>query len=273
VYRCGWFEDGVTPTYSQLTKICNPSTDINVDIVVEGGYRLWVYASDKAGNEVYEKSPILLVDKKGPVVSVTNQFDPSEYLYSNVISVEVEDGASEVEDVIYYAWSKNNVSLEAKDITNTTTDGVVNYPIGAYGTYYLYIRVRDVLGNESVTKIDTLYYVDTDEIKLNLYGDKKIVIIKNTKYEEEGATAYKSSNKSIKVNVVIEGKVDTSKAGKYVIKYIAGEGELQVIETRTIIVKEVNQYYVITGIAFGAGIGISLVIRLIRNRRKESSEI
>lgn len=272
VYRCGWFEDGVTPTYSQLTKICNPSSNITVDIVVEGGYRLWIYASDKAGNDVYEKSPVVLVDKKGPTVSVTNQYDTLEYLYSNIITIDVEDGASAIEDVIYYAWSKSNTTLTSDNITNTTTDGVVNYPLGVYGTYNLYIKVKDVLGNESVTKVETLYYIDTDEIKLNLYGDKKITIIKNTKYEEEGATAYKSSNKSIKVNVVIEGSVDTSKAGKYVIKYIAGEGELQVIETRVIIVKEVNQYYIITGVAFATGIIVSLMIRLIRNRKKVSSE-
>ena len=268
VFRCGWFEDGVTPTYSQLTKICNPSTKNYVSDSLEGNYRLWVYASDKAGNEVYEKSPIVLVDRKGPVVTVTNQYNNTEYRYSNQISVNVVDGASNVDSSIYYGWSKVG-STSAVVMNQVVENGVINYPIGYYGTYNLHIKASDVLGNESTTKVDFVYYIDTDSIVLTVYGNDSITIIKNSKYNEEGATAYKSSNKNIKVDVVVEGKVDTSKAGKYVIKYIAGEGELQQIKTRTIIVKEVNQYYYITIGTFGIGIVTSLIIRFIRNKRKE----
>jgi hypothetical protein len=268
VFRCGWFEDGVTPTYSQLTKICNPSSKNYVSDVLEGEYRLWVYASDKAGNEIYEKSPVVLVDRKGPSVTVTNQYNTTEYLYSNQISVNVIDGASDIDESIYYGWNKVGSTAEV-DISHVVENGVIDYPMGYYGTYNLYIKARDVLGNESTTKIDYVYYIDTDAIILNIYGDDSITIIKNSKYDEEGATAYKSSNKNIKIDVIVEGKVDTSRAGKYVIKYIAGEGELQQIKTRTIIVKEVNQYYFITLGTFGVGIGVSLIIRCIRNKRKE----
>lgn len=269
VYRCGWFEEGVTPTYSQLTLICNPNTKNYVTSSIEGNYRLWIYASDKAGNDVYEKSPVVHVDRKGPSVTVSNQYDTTEYLYSNQISIQVVDGASDVSSIIYFGWSKVGTTLTEENITSMVENGVVNYPIGYYGAYNLYIKAADALGNKSVTKIDYTYYIDTDAIVLNIYGDDKITIIKNARYDEEGASAYKSSNKSIKVDVIVEGKVDTSKAGKYVIKYIAGEGELQQIKTRTIIVKEVNQYYVITISTFGVGILTSILIRVLRDKRKK----
>ena len=104
-----------------------------------------------------------------------------------------------------------------------------------------------------------------------MYGEEEISIIKNKKYEEFGAYAYKQNHSNIKVNVTIDAKVDTSKAGKYTVTYTAGEGELQKVVTRTIIVEEVNQYYVITMTTFILGVSISVIIKLVILKKEKKS--
>jgi len=270
-YKCVWFEDGLTPTYSQMTSNCNKGSDVTINITGEGRYRLWVYAKDAAGNETYAYSPVVLADRKGPNIVVTSEYSDEVYRYSNNIQFVITDGISSVDDTIKYGWYKENANVTANMLSNQISkDATINYPSGLYGTYYLYVSAKDELGNESLKKSDVKYYIDTDKIVLSLYGEDKITIIKNSKYEEFGAYAYKQSSKSIKVNVVVTGSVDTSKAGKYTITYTAGEGPLREVLTRTIIVEEVNQYYIITFVTFGTGIIASCIITFVRVKKEKS---
>ncbi len=64
---------------------------------------------------------------------------------------------------------------------------------------------------------------DLNGIKINLIGDEEIYLNLNDKYIEQGAKAYTKDNKDISSLIKIDGTVDTSKEGSYIITYYIGK--------------------------------------------------
>lgn len=63
----------------------------------------------------------------------------------------------------------------------------------------------------------TAYFLTKDDVfKIN--GETEIILTVGDTYEEQGATAI-AFGKDVSANVVIDGTVDTTQEGRYVIKY------------------------------------------------------
>ena len=132
------------------------------------------------------------------------------------------------------------------------------------------IKVCDSLNNCSVKTSDETFYIDTGIVTLALNGDKQITILRFSRYKELGAIATKGNagRVSERLDYVIEGEVDNSKAGTYYLTYSAGEGQNKVSITREVIVKESKEYLVWFFVLFVGG-GIILSLRLIFVKSKK----
>lgn len=87
---------------------------------------------------------------------------------------------------------------------------------------------------------NNVYLEKVSKIELKLIGEKNIELNLKEEYKEEGAKA-KFRGNDISKDIKIEGKVDTSKVGKYEIKYKVNTKKKSKLITRTInVVDKVN---------------------------------
>lgn len=102
---------------------------------------------------------------------------------------------------------------------NDNYDGdLTNKVVKKYDTNKIYLEVEDSSSNKAVKSIDVLYN-DIDNPTINLVGED-IMIYVGSKYEEPGYNAIDNCDGDITNKVIVEGNVDTNKAGIYEIKYI-----------------------------------------------------
>lgn len=88
-----------------------------------------------------------------------------------------------------------------------------NIDINVAGTY----EVNYIYRNYNVIK--KVQVIDTTPPKISLKGGMDIIVMTNQKFDEPGFVALDNSDGDITENVTIEGNVDTSKEGEYIIKY------------------------------------------------------
>ena len=82
---------------------------------------------------------------------------------------------------------------------------------------------------------------DTEKPTIKLNGSSTIIINLNDEFTDPGATAQDNKDGDLSNKIVVTGKVDTSKAGKYVLTYtVEDSAKNKATVTRTVIVKDSN---------------------------------
>lgn len=103
----------------------------------------------------------------------------------------------------------------------------------------LILEATDSSGNKTtITK--NIKFIDNENPKINLKGDKKIYLQKGNKYTEPGYEAIDNCLGNITDSVVISNNIDINKNGEYEVKYEVTDGFNKTIEKRTIYVYEKN---------------------------------
>lgn len=162
--RYGWStSDSVAPTYDQTASSTNGlgQTTATFEVTTPketGSYYLWVQAgsiSDRAGNsnEVAHFGPYTL-DNEGPSISISPDGDST---YKKEHSVTVNAGDATVRK---YVWTQSSeVQPEEAQFTGTFNNGETITKSSDSGDWYLWILVKDSLGNTTV-KCSNVYKFD-----------------------------------------------------------------------------------------------------------------
>lgn len=268
-FKCGFFNGSVS--VSDLNLTCQNGVDISYPSSLEGKYSFYVYVRDRAYNySLLEVKKDLLIDTLAPRINYSILYDDNEYHVTNEITVNVIDlnGVSDLKYGWFVATKSNVTSLDLVD--GYSNEGVIGYPSSYYGEYKLYLKAIDDLGNENFYGLDKIFKVDTDVVRISLVGDETIRLIRNEKYEELGAKAYKGSaltgGRISKVD--ISGNVDTSKKGVYYITYSSGEGSYRVSVVRKVIVTN-NVPYIVSACSLFVLGSVGLCFRLFIRRKND----
>ncbi len=84
---------------------------------------------------------------------------------------------------------------------------------------YVYYTVADASGNIAKEERE-IFYVYPDPPVITLLGETKITIKADGEYKESGFTAIDYFGKDITANVKVNGKIDMTQAGEYVLEYV-----------------------------------------------------
>lgn len=98
--------------------------------------------------------------------------------------------------------------------------------------------VSDSSGNKTTVERN-IVYKDAVKPTIQLKGDKKITLMVGAKYSEPGFSASDDCDGDITNNVIVEGSVDTEKAGTYTMVYKVADSSGNMCEvTRTVTIKK-----------------------------------
>ena len=140
----------------------------------------------------------------------------------------------------------NDDKISEKEEENDSKKETKNYTSNI--SYKAYIKCKkiyitdgygsnNVSGKQNTEK--TQSQKDTEKPKITLFGDKTITLNIGDEYKELKAMAVDNVDKDISNQIKISGKVDTTKAGTYKVKYTVSDSSNNIATTtRTIIVKE-----------------------------------
>lgn len=134
-----------------------------------------------------------------------------EIFGEEVYTVEVNDNSFSLEKLIYVEDDFDGTSF----IQESQID-YKNFDITKLGIYKVELSVKDsydVLTEKSIT----IKVVDTIAPEITLNGDSDITILKDSAYNEQGATVTDNYNQDLQVDII--GTVDTSKEGSYTLEY------------------------------------------------------
>ena len=163
--------------------------------------------------------------------------------------------------LVYFCWGKINIVLNGEESLNVPFKSEYK-DLGANVTYNRQINNLDitskllVYNDVDTTKLGTyevnykVYYrfkrlsmkrlvhvIDVTSPVIILNGDKEIYCAKGTKYVEKGAQAIDDVDGDISDKIIMEGEVNTSKTGTYILKYTATDssGNVSIVERKIVI--------------------------------------
>lgn len=119
---------------------------------------------------------------------------------------------------------KNNVT----DDTSKETDKAEEKNISSNITYKAYVKCKKIYTTEGYgTKPsdknknddETQSENDTEKPVIKLFGDETVTLTVGDKYDDPGAVATDNIDGDITKKIKISGKVNTKKAGEYIVKY------------------------------------------------------
>ena len=162
-----WTNGSVTLTLSNIsdsggsgyknTKLPDGSyittTTTTYTVTTNGTYSFVIY--DHAGNSTTKSFTVSNIDKTAPNVSFTVNGN-SNYAKSHSTVVNATDGQSGIKSV-QYAWSTSNTT--APTSWNNTSNGTSLSTPNTTGVHYLWVKVTDNAGNETIGKSNG-FYVD-----------------------------------------------------------------------------------------------------------------
>lgn len=122
------------------------STDIQFTVSQNGTYSFTIY--DRQGNSTVKTFNVTNIDKTAPSVSF-NPNGNSTYEQSHFTTVTVSDSGSGVK-TRQYAWSTSNTQTPTS-WTNFNNGATFTTP-NSTGSYYLWIKASDNVGNTTTTK-------------------------------------------------------------------------------------------------------------------------
>ena len=150
-------------------------------------------------NRVYKKTQIIkIVDRTAPEIILNGE----EELKLNSIAEYTETGATARDN--YDGNISKLIKIEEEQISPIEID--IKY------------TVSDTSGNIA-TKIRKIHLIDTVAPEITLNGKSKIVLELGEEYIEEGVSAIDDKDGDITDRAQVEGIVDTSTVGNYLLKY------------------------------------------------------
>lgn len=151
IAQYAWVKDGQNANYIDFTG----TLELNQTQLTYGVYTLYVRARDNAGNETQSTQVYTIsLDDKAPEINIEsaqNSFivsRPDETVNINA-RISVEDIGVSGLNKAQYAWVKDGESINYIDFTGTIE---LNKTQLSVGTYTLYVKAIDNVGNESETK-------------------------------------------------------------------------------------------------------------------------
>jgi hypothetical protein len=145
-----------------------------------------------AGNRAYVTAEVNNIDKEPPVLWVS---------YSNTLPTK-----ENVEVVL-------TADEEIRVLTNNGSKSRIFTQNGSYN-----FEVQDLAGNYAVITA-TVKNIDREQPKLILNGEQDISILKGEEYTEPGAIAVDNSDGDLTGSITIEGEVNVSVPGTYILTY------------------------------------------------------
>jgi hypothetical protein len=233
--------------------IDNLDTDLDIKVVgivntsVVGNYTLEYTVKDKAGNTTTYTKEVEVYNYFSPVMSA-----PAGEIYIDVFDTFTDPGVTVTD-----AYGTQTIY---------GTHNVNTQVLGTYKISYTYV---DKDGHEAYGEIK-VYVVDREGPVLN-FDEQKTTINEKTKFDPYKGVTW-TDNYDKNVTVVIEGKVNYNKAGKYTITYVATDssGNETRVE-RTIKVLAGTSVGLIIGCSVGgvvlAGGGIAAML-VIKKKKK-----
>ncbi len=153
-----WDTQNVSTPGSGWLEFTNGSTITKSE--GDGTYYLWVKASDNAGNNTVSKTNVFIIDNTDPTVVFGTNGGIHPVSVSTTVTVSDPSGLKAT--TLQYVWDTQNVTTPASGWT-VFTNGTVQTKTGD-GTYYLWIKGTDNIGNMVVTKSNVFIVGEVEEI-------------------------------------------------------------------------------------------------------------
>ena len=191
----------------------------NIDLNNIGEYNV-EFEVDTLIGKYTKKDKVKVIDTTSPEIIIEGD---EEYKLS--YSKEYEElGFSAVD--IYDGDLKDKVQISKEEINENE-----------YNIKYL---VEDSSGNKT-EKVRHVTLIDDIAPEITLNGNANIYINVNETYKENGAVAKDEKDGDVSDKIIIEGAVDTSKEGEYLINYkVADSNGNEAIKKRKVIVSKVT---------------------------------
>lgn len=164
----------------------------NVDTSKLGSYTV-TYTFSYKNKEMKEEQEVVVKDIEKPVIEITGE-EPINYC-----------GNKKSYGYTIVATDNYDGDITAKVETEVKQEKII-------------FKVEDSSGNKTVVEKQA-QLKDDEKPVLTLQGDSNVFVPLNGIYEEAGITAMDNCDGDISSNVSIEGNVDSTKAGEYVLKY------------------------------------------------------
>ena len=146
---------------------------------------------------------ILVNDLTPPTLTINND----DTLYLEVGSTYTEYGATAIDQ------TEGNIS------SSVTIESDLD--MGFTGIYYVTYSVKDGGGNEAMPVTRVVYVVrDQNKPVITLNGSDTVKIEVFGTYSEDGATAQDNKDGNVSNSISIDGTVNTSIVGKYILTYV-----------------------------------------------------
>ena len=219
VLGTAYTELGATATDDRDENVSVTQTGL-VDTNSVGTYSITYTATDKAGNSTSIQRTVHVVlpsDVTAPVITLNGEGTVN--LFQDTSYVELGATATDNRDA--------NVSVSISGNVDTST----------LGSYIVIYSATDIAGNSSTAQrtVNVVLPPDTETPVITLNGDANITLTLGENYEELVASA--TDERDGDVNVTIEGSVDSSIEGIYIITYTATDKAGNVVTvTRTVTV-------------------------------------
>jgi alpha-tubulin suppressor-like RCC1 family protein len=196
-----------------------------VDTAQLGHYPIQYSVTDRAGNTATVTRDVYVYDGDAPAIVLKG---------ASPMTVEAN---SLFEDPGATAYDVQDGDISASIVVTGTVD------TATLGTYTLFYNVSDSAGNAAPTVTRTVYVKDTQPPVLTLLGDPVMSVPYGAAFVDPGATATDAYYGDVSPLIVVTGTVDTSKPGKYTLRYNvtdpSGNAAAEVTRTVTVAAPEV----------------------------------
>ncbi len=179
---------------------CAPSTKFATvfdNITVNGIYYVWL--KDNAGNITNKSVTVSYIDLVAPTVSYGTNGGINVTTAITTVTVSDAGGSGVNASSLQYVWDTQNVTAPISGWTSFTSgDTITKQALG--GSYYLWVKALDNLGNTVVTKSNI--FTLNNEITLNYTGGVQTVTLQPGNYIFEcwGAQGGKYTNLTTNTN-------------------------------------------------------------------------
>lgn len=192
-----YHEQGAIATLEEKDISKNIKIESNINVNKVGNYEVTYSVTNSKGKKKQEVTRIVKVrDSKKPTLTL-KKGSPYKVQYGSTFK---EPG--------YIAHDNYDGNITSK----VTEKG--NVDTNKLGSYKLYYTVQDSSGN-SITKIRIVKVVDETAPKIELIGNEKVIINKNSNYIDQGCTAHDNYDGDLTTKIQKYGKVNTKITGTY----------------------------------------------------------